>query len=385
MSVRVLIVFDKFKGSLSASRACTLAARALRGLHSEWQLDLCPLTDGGDGFVDILVTAAGGRRMTFQVAGPRGGLVEASVGTVAASQIPTPARRLLPPTGSEAMIAVVEMAAASGLSLLSAEQRDPWQTTTCGTGQLIRASAELGATGILLGVGGSATNDLGLGALAALGFEFRGADGSKVRPPAPEHWERIARLEGELYSSVPPICIACDVTNPLLGPRGAAAVYGRQKGLRTEDLPRMELAMTRMAGKLCDYCGQPSRLVETPGTGAAGGLSFGLLAGAHSRLVSGFEVVSAWIDLEARISAADIILTGEGCFDQSSLSGKGPGVVAARAAARGKIVHVFAGNITMAACPESWQLHAITPAGYPLEQAIREAPELLMRSIQDAL
>jgi glycerate kinase len=386
--VRVLIAFDKFKGSLTASAACDLAARALRARHRDWQCDPCPLTDGGEGFVDILTKTASGQLATFKVTGPRGGLVDASFGMVAMQSIPESARPLLRLPGSVLQsthqIAVIEMAAASGLHLLSPRQYDPWQTTTYGTGQLLRGAAELGAGAILLGVGGSATNDLGLGALAALGLEFRCAGGGKIRPPVPARWDQITDLEGEVFSSIPPICLACDVTNPLLGPRGAAAVYGPQKGLQHQDLPRLEAAMERMARLLCDHCGQPPTLPESPGTGAAGGLSFGLLAGARAQLVPGFDLVSAWLDLPARISAADIVITGEGCFDESSLSGKGPGAIAAKARILGKTTHVFAGRLGVAESGNGWHLHAITPVGYPWERAEREAPELLVRSIQVA-
>ncbi|MFA5056585.1 MAG: glycerate kinase, partial [Opitutaceae bacterium] len=281
--VRILIAFDKFKGSLSASRACELAAWVLRQQHRDWRLDLCPLTDGGEGFTDILTKAAGGRLTAFKVTGPRGGLVDACLGLVAPDHIPLPARQLLHwedlASKQGKPIAVMEVAATSGLGLLAPEYHDPWQTTTYGTGQLIRAAAELQAAAILLGVGGSATNDLGLGALAALGLEFRSAHGEKIRPPIPASWERIGRLEGEVFPALPPIYIACDVVNPLLGPHGAAAVYGPQKGLGREDLRRIESLMKHMARMLGDYCGQPASLVETAGTGAAGGLPFGLLAG----------------------------------------------------------------------------------------------------------
>jgi glycerate kinase len=384
--VRVLIAFDKFKGSLGAPQACDLAAGTLRGLHRDWQLDLCPLTDGGEGFVDILTKAAGSQRLSFKVAGPRGGFVDASLGMVAPTKVSASVRHLLslrdPVLKSGKPVAVIEMAAASGLHLLPREQHDPWQTTTYGTGQLIRASVELGAAAILLGVGGSATNDLGLGALAALGLEFRGCKGGKIRSPTPAQWKRIARLDGGVFPSIPRIFIACDVTNPLLGPRGAATIYGPQKGLRSRDLPRMEVAMKRMARLLCDYRGQPYALMDTPGAGAAGGLSFGLLAGADARLMPGFDLVAAWLDLKARIASADIVVTGEGCFDESSLSGKGPGAVAARAGALGKTVHVFAGSCTAAASSKDWHLHAITPPGYPFERASREAPELLARALR---
>lgn len=201
----------------------------------------------------------------------------------------------------------------------------------------------------------------------------------------PAAWSGITRLEGEVFPAIPPICIACDVDNPLLGPRGAAAVYGPQKGLAPGDLVRLESEATRMARLLCDHCARPPALAETPGVGAAGGLPFGLLVAARAQLVPGFTLVSAWLDLDARIAAADLVLTGEGRFDASSLSGKGPGAVAAAAARSGKVVHVFAGVVHEVPARAGWQLHAVTPPGLPWDQARREAPALLQRCVEAAL
>ena len=177
--MRILLAFDKFKDALSAREACAIVAGALGAAHDNWQFDLCPLTDGGEGLGEILTTAVGGTLRCARVAGPRGELVTARFGLVAFGNIPLPARTMLDLPGvlAEAPIAVVEMAQASGLMLLQRASRDPWQTSTFGTGQLIRTAVEMGARGLLLGVGGSATHDLGLGALAALGLEFRTADG----------------------------------------------------------------------------------------------------------------------------------------------------------------------------------------------------------------
>ena len=386
--MRVLFAFDKFKGSLTAARACDVGVRALQMRHPDWQINSCPLTDGGDGFVEILTTAAHGRRMNFPVTGPRGGLIAAEIGLVLPCEIPSPARVFLrqpaPEVTNDRPLAIIEMASASGLSLLPAELRDPWQATSHGTGQLLRAATDLGCAGILLGVGGSATIDLGAGALSALGFEFRDSDGITLRPPTPMNFDRISRIEGGMFSSIPPIFIACDVTNPLLGPNGAIAVFGAQKGLCQGDRTRMEAAVARLAHLLGDYCGRPRGLAETPGMGAAGGLPFGLMAGANARLLPGFDLVSAWLGLPARIAAADIVITGEGCFDASSLAGKGPGAVAESARSLGKVVHVFAGKIKGPLPHDGWQLHAITPPGHTDEEAMRHAPEFLRRSIHEA-
>ena len=262
----------------------------------------------------------------------------------------------------------------------SPDQRDPWQTTTVGTGELIRAAADLGAAAILLGVGGSATNDLGLGALGALGLDLLDRHDQKISPPIPARWSQIARLAGAAPKSLPPIRIACDVTNPLLGPNGAAAIYGPQKGLRPEDFKRLDHECARLALMLCAHCGQPDSLLDTPGTGAAGGISFGLMTAAHAKLLPGFDLVSAWLDLERRLASADLVITGEGRFDESSLSGKGPGAVAARALALGKRVHVFAGAVT-AAPRDRLTLHTITPPGLSLTEALRSASSNLGATI----
>lgn len=380
--VRVLIAFDKFKDSLSAAQACDVAARALRGRLREWTLDLCPLTDGGEGFAEILTAAAGGTLHRLPVHGPRGGLVTAQLGLVPRAKIPAAAQALLGLESASGPIAVVEMAQASGLALLPPELRDPWETTSYGTGQLIRAAAELGAAGVVLGVGGSATNDLGLGALAALGFEFRDEAGNKLRPPLPAQWPRLTRIEGEAFASLPPLRIACDVANPLLGPQGCAAIYGPQKGLRAEDRPRLEAESARLADLLCAHGGQPPDLRNAPGAGAAGGISFGLMVAARARLCPGSDLVAAWLDLDRRLAAADLVLTGEGRFDASSLAGKGPGALAVRALALGKTVHVFAGAVALDPPPAGLQAHAITAAGTPLAQALREAPASLAMAVQ---
>jgi glycerate kinase len=383
--MRVLLAFDKFKDALTAPEACAHAAAALRAAHPDWTLDLCPLADGGEGFGDILTRAAGGTAETHPVTGPRGAPVRAALGLVSLAAIPAPARALLHlPTGT-GTLAIIEMAAASGLALLKPEERDPWLANSTGTGELLRAAARPGVDAILLGVGGSATSDLGLCALAALGLRFETGARAPLDWPVPLHWPDIARIGGALPRDLPPIRIACDVSNPLLGPRGAAAIYGPQKGLRPADLPRLDGEAARLARLLCEFAGQPASLAEVPGTGAAGGISFGLMAAAGARLVPGAELVSAWLDLAPRLAAADLVITGEGRFDDSSLSGKGPGEVAARALALGKRVRVFAGRATVAVPPPGLALHSITPDGVPLDRALREAGEFLGRSVRDQL
>jgi len=382
--MRALIAFDKFKDALPAPQACAIAAATLRDLHPDWEFDICPLADGGEGFCATLTQAAHGTMETFTVTGPRGTPVVAPIGFVAPAKIPAAARQLLRlDTTNTGTIAVIEMAAASGLALLPLDQRDPWQTTSCGTGELIRLAAARGVTTILLGVGGSATHDLGYGALPALGIEALTSAGTAVAPPIPARWPEIAKLRGALPASFPALRIACDVANPLLGPQGAAAIYAPQKGLRPTDFARLDHQSARLAQLLCHHCDQPDTLVDTPGAGAAGGIAFGLMTAARAQLIPGYALVAAWLDLETRLAAADLVITGEGRFDASSLNGKGPGALAARARALDKPTHVFAGAVD-AAPLAGLKLHAVTPPHLPLSTALRETPTRLAAAIAQA-
>jgi glycerate kinase len=386
--MRVLVAFDKFKDALSAHEACEVAARALHEKHPDWQLDLCPLSDGGDGFEEVLGAAVKGKFVPQEVTGPRGARVEAGFTLVSESQIPSAARALLklaPQDGRESHLAIIEMAAASGLALLPPSQRSPWQTTSHGTGQLIKAAAELGASAILLGVGGSATHDLGLGALSALGLEFRNAAGTAIRPPLPSSWEEIVAIEGAIARTIPPIYIACDVTNPLLGHTGAATVFAPQKGLHADELPALEATSERMAQRLCTHFHQPLSLPSTAGSGAAGGTAFGLICAAHAQLLPGFALVAAWLDLDTRLAAADLVVTGEGRFDASSLGGKGPGAILTRGLSAKKRVHLFAGQIVSPTAHDLLSLHEITPTDVPLERALQDTSASLRSALQRAL
>lgn len=377
--MRVLIALDKFKDALSARAAGEVAAAAVRARHPDWTVDVCPLTDGGEGFSATLTDAAGGHSETFQVTGPRGGLVPAPIGVVSGHRLPAAARRRLPVDGA---VAVLDLASASGIGLVAPADRDPWHASTLGTGELMRHAARRSPGALLLGVGGSATNDLGLGALAALGFCFLDAGGAPIAAPTPATWGRIARVDAGGRNPLPPIFIACDVTNPLLGPRGATATFGPQKGLKAADLPRLEAQAARMADLMGAACGRSRALAEAPGTGAAGGIPFGLMAAYGATILPGFELVADWLDLPARIAAADIVITGEGRFDATSLGGKGPGSLLAEARRLGKRALVFAGSLGV---PPGEGLHAITPAGLPLAEALPRTADFLAAAIGRAL
>jgi glycerate kinase len=384
--MRVLAAFDKFRDSISAAEACDIAARAIAAARGDCEVDLAPLTDGGEGFTGILTRAAGGAESWHAVTGPRGAEVRASVGIVSIDGIPPSARGLLgaAAAGREGPVAIIEMAAASGLALLEPSMRDPLRATSLGTGQLIRAAAKAGARAILLGIGGSATSDLGLGALGALGISLLSASGTWLDAPVPADWPGVLAVDGRVDATVPSIVVACDVDNPLLGPRGAVSVYGAQKGLRPADAPALEAESARIAALMCAHFGRPKSLADVPGAGAAGGIAFGLMAAAGAALTPGFDLVASWLDLDRRILGADVVVTGEGRFDDSSLSGKGPGAVVTRALALGKAVHVFAGTIAISREIPGLTAHAITPPGMPLESALAEAPARLLRSVRRA-
>ena len=386
--MRVLIAFDKFKDALTAPQACAAAADVLRRQFPGVMVDECPLADGGEGFGPILTAATGGRWVKARVTGPQGEDVEAGFGLVLRSKIPPAALARLglktegAPAGS--IIGVVEMAEASGLQLVPRDRRNPWNATSAGTGELVRAAVAAGANTILLGVGGSATHDLGLGALGALGLILSDVAGKPIAPPFPRDWHRIVRLSGKI--DLPPLYLACDVSNPLLGPRGAAAVYGPQKGLRAEDFDRLESETGRMAQLLCGWAGVSASALAEPGAGAAGGIGFGMRIALGARLVPGADLIADWLGLRARVQSAEVVITGEGRFDRSSAEGKGPGALAALAAAAGKSVHIFAGQVDLGASlrPPGWKLHSITPADMPLSEALASAELNLRRAVEEA-
>ncbi|HZZ18447.1 MAG TPA: glycerate kinase [Opitutaceae bacterium] len=383
--MRVLIAFDKFKDSMSALMACDIASGAVLSSPGKPEVDACPLADGGEGFSAILTRAALGAEASAETVGPQGGELAAPYGIVDLGRVPDQAKAILGETMSgTGTIAVIEMAAATGLALLPMELRDPMRSSSFGTGLVMRDAAAHGVRTILLGVGGSATHDLGLGALAALGVTFCDSEGFMIDPLVPADWPRVASITGRLPAGFPPVLIACDVDNPLLGPRGALAVYGPQKGLKAKDAPMLEEEGARIAGLLCAAFGRPANLVSVPGAGAAGGIAFGLMAGAGAKLLPGYELVSSWLDIERRLAAADIVVTGEGRFDDSSLQGKGPGALARRALDTGKTVHVFAGQVSLTGKVHGLVTHAISPAGMPLDDALANAPGFLFSSVKRA-
>lgn len=391
--MRVLLAFDKFKGSLEADEACRIGAKALLGASPALSVATAPLTDGGEAFAQILTHHLGGEVERISVTGPQWKPVIARIGWVDLASLPAAAARLLdvPATGH---LAILEMAQAAGLAQVPAAERNPWHTTTYGVGEMIAHAHRSGAAAILLGIGGSATNDAGLGALEALGITAYDRELQAVRQLSPDQWTRVNTLGGlvNYRESFPPIRIACDVRNPLTGSRGATAVFGPQKGLTADDLPRLERQMDKMGRRLLGLFRHPlgdyDALLNAPGAGAAGGLGFGLVtAFPQARLVPGFPVVTALLGLDATLAQADMVISGEGRFDVSSLEGKGPwGVLLAVPPAARKILLV--GSVEADAAAQALtklpglEIIELTPPDWELSRRLAAAPEALAEKLQ---
>jgi glycerate kinase len=303
--MRVVIAPDKFKGCLSAPDAALAMARGVKNASPEAEIDLVPMADGGEGTVEALVEATGGRFREAIVSGPLGDPVHARYGVL-----------------GDGKTAVLEMAAASGLVLVDHARRDPRRASTRGTGELIRHALDHGATEIILGIGGSATNDGGAGLAQALGVRLLDADGHEL-PPGGAALAGLARIDvsgidRRLVSTT--VRVACDVSNPLCGPDGASAIYGPQKGATSEMIAELDAALDHYARIIERDLGQS--VAGLPGSGAAGGLGAGLVAFADGSLIAGISLIIDAVGLIARLDGADLCLTAEGAIDASSAFGK---------------------------------------------------------------
>jgi glycerate kinase len=382
--MRFLLAFDKFKGCMSASEACAVAAKALEKAVPGAEVVLCPVSDGGEGFCEVLAGGGRGRLAEIAVTGPIGERRQASVGFVDADGLDAALLDVLelPRTGE---IAVVEMAAASGLGCVPEARRNPWKATSRGTGEMLAFAAGEGASGIVLGIGGSATCDLGLGALEALGLSAV-CSGKSVERFTPECFDSLEGFVGEPMK-LPPVRVACDVTNPLCGPNGTAAVYGPQKGLRQADVARMDAGIRRAASLLVAHFHVDPGILATPGFGAAGGIGCGLAIACGARMTPGADLVWRWRGMDKLLRGADVVITGEGAYDATSASGKGPGEIVRRAAALGKKTLVLAGRVDLKDVEKSGfgtaTFRAITPPGMPQNEALARGGEFLAATIAE--
>lgn len=359
---RVLVAADKFKGSLTAVEVAERVIAGLRRVRPDLRAEALPVADGGDGTVAAAV-AAGFERHEVRVSGPLGDEV-------------TAAYALRDGT------AVVEMAEASGLQRLPEGVFAPLTASTYGSGELLRAALDAGARSIVFGVGGSATTDGGAGMLAALGARFLTASGEPVRPGG----AALAELATADLSGLDPrlrsveFVLASDVDNPLTGPKGAAAVYGPQKGASSEDVERLDAALAHLV-KVLDA----SALAASPGAGAAGGIGFAaLLVGARFR--PGIEVMLDVLGFASALERADLVITGEGSLDEQTLHGKAPAGVAAAARAAGKDVVAVCGRLALA--PEVLgragirRAYALTDVEPDVAKCIADAGPILERTAE---
>lgn len=325
--MRILIAPDSFKGSATAAAIAAAIDEGLRRADASVDTVLLPMADGGEGTVAALTASLGGEPVSCTVPDPLDRPVSAAYGWIA-----------------ERRLAVIEMAAASGLPLLG-DSPDPARASTVGTGVLIRDALDRGAVHIILGIGGSATVDGGTGLLTALGARLLASNGQALRGAG----GTLCRIDAIDLAGLDPrlrrvrLTIATDVTSPLLGPDGAIHVFGPQKGVAEADLPAFEAGMAHFADIVVATTGSDHR--EDPGAGAAGGIGFLLCSVVDAEMRAGFPLIAELVGLDAAIAEADLVITGEGKLDAQSLSGKVPVSIARRAQAAGVPAVAFAGLV----------------------------------------
>ena len=362
--MRVIVAPDSFKGSVSAVAAAEAMARGVLTVFPEAEVTRVPIADGGEGTVEALVAATRGRVEHATVRGPLGEPVRADWGVL-----------------GDGATAVIEMAAASGLPLVPAGRRDPRITTTFGTGELMRIALDAGLRKLVVGIGGSATNDGGAGMARALGARFLDAEGRAL----PEGGAALARLARIDLSGLDPrlatsaILVACDVDNPLTGPRGASAVYGPQKGATPDMVEKLDAALGNYARVATAATGRD--VANIAGAGAAGGLGAGLLFFTSARLRPGVEIVLETTGFSRLVAQADLVITGEGRTDFQTAMGKAPVGVARVAQQHGVPAVCISGSLGQGAEEVLTRgidaLTSVVPAPMTLEECMARGAEIL--------
>jgi glycerate 2-kinase len=354
--MRILIAPDKFKESLTARQVASAIRDGFHSVFPEASFDIVPVADGGEGTAEIFLESLGGHRVEVAAHDALGRSVTASY-----SWIP------------DSKLAVIDMSSASGLWRVAATERNPSRASTFGTGELMADAIAHGARNLIIGLGGSATNDAGVGMATALGWKFLD-DQNQAVAPCPAEFLRIRQIlppDGPLSCSVTGLC---DVKSPLLGELGATRVFGPQKGVTPEMLTSLEKSLGHLAHLCREQLGNDYR--DTPGAGAAGGLGFGLLTFCQGSLEPGFQAVARLMDLETKAAGADLVITGEGRLDAQSLQGKAPFEIARLAARHGKPVIGFAGLVEED-LPELDACVPIANGPLTLDESRRRAAELL--------
>ena len=327
--MRVVVAIDSFKGSMSSLEAGEAISKGIRNAHMDAEVEIRPLADGGEGTVEALSIGMGGRLVNVDVTGPVGRKVNAVYGIVDSSKT-----------------AIIEMSQAAGITLVSGDEKNPLYTTTFGVGELIKDAINKGCRHFVVGIGGSATNDCGIGMLQALGYEFLDKEGNQVgfgasgvRDIVSIRDENVIKELSECYFRV-----ACDVNNPLCGELGCSAIYGPQKGATKEMVADMDGWLKNYSKIVKEK--YPDADSEYPGTGAAGGLGYAFFNFTNSKLESGIKIVLDETKLEEYVKDADIVVTGEGRLDHQTVMGKAPVGVANIAKKYNKKVIAFSGSVT---------------------------------------
>lgn len=354
--MRVLVAPQEFKESLTAEEAASAIARGIAAARPDWTIEELPLSDGGPGFLAALARATGGQERVVATHDALGRARTAHVLDIA-----------------ETGTCAVEAAMANGLALVERQERDALRASTEGVGELVAAALEGGPSRVVVGVGGSATSDGGSGMARALGARFRDGAGRDLTPGAAPLAE-LARIDWSPPESLAgvEVLVATDVTNPLVGPQGAAAVFGPQKGASPDDVEVIEAALQRYAAVVERSLGVA--IAEVPGAGAAGGLGGGLVAFLGGRIMSGFDVVAEAVGLEERLRRADIVVTGEGSYDGQSEQGKTVGRLRQLSSEADTRCVVLAGQAAGVAAGEVLTLAEIEP---DQEASMRNAAALL--------
>ena len=366
---KIVIASDSFKGSLSSAEVAACGERAVHRLLPDCEVVQLPVADGGEGTVETLTAALGGQSVATVVHDPLGRLITAQYGWIAHEQT-----------------AIIEMAAASGLPLLQPDERNPWLTSTYGTGELIREALARGCRKCLLAIGGSATNDGGMGLLQALGFRFLDAEGEELAGCGGS----LARIEQIDTSGALPaltecaFTVACDVTNPFYGPEGAAYVFAPQKGADAEMVEALDQGLRHFAQWI--HTTQGIAIDHLPGAGAAGGLGGGLVAFLHARLTPGIEMVLDALQFDTQIAGADLILTGEGKLDAQTCMGKTPLGILRRAQRQGIPVVAIGGAVEASELLNQCGFLAVLPIlPYPTSLAKAMDPTFTRQNIERTL
>lgn len=369
---KIVVASDSFKGSLSSMEVADAVEAGIKSVFAQCEVVKVNVADGGEGTVDAITGSLGGKRRTIVVSDPLGRAVEATYGIVGTdSSVAMNAN--VGTTGVRT--AVIEMSAASGLPLLHPDERNPWTASTYGTGQMIRDALNQGCRRLLVGIGGSATNDAGTGMLSALGVRFLDSRGQRLEGCG-RNLQAIVRAD---TSALMPeareaeFIVACDVDTPFCGPRGAAHVFAPQKGADEQTVAALERGMRSFAGVIARQCG--TDITSLSGAGAAGGLGGAFKAFLNARLTRGIEMVLDILDFDSMLEGADLVVTGEGRIDVQTATGKTAAGVLARARRKGIPVLAIGGSVEM--CRELREMgfigiHSILDAPMSLEQAMRK-------------